>query len=157
PQTGAFVPSSPAHWRNETVQLTGFDNSDVIVKFVVTADYGNNLYIDNINLDQTCTQQTVSVNASAVTACVGEQVQLVASGATTSSWSTSQTGSVISVPTSSAHTTVYKVTSTDADGCGDTASVQISVNTCVGIAESVSADVQLFPNPSNGEFSVRYS
>lgn len=49
-----FVPSNASQWRKEAVTLTGFNSiaSEVIVKFVTTNAFGNNLYLDNINLSQ---------------------------------------------------------------------------------------------------------
>lgn len=50
-QTGAFTPASAADWRNETVSLAAFaGQADVFVKYVGTSNYGNNMYIDNINI-----------------------------------------------------------------------------------------------------------
>ncbi len=50
----AYVPDAndPTHWRNELVTLTGFNTSNVLIKMVTTNGNGNNLYIDNINLEQ---------------------------------------------------------------------------------------------------------
>jgi Secretion system C-terminal sorting domain/Outer membrane protein Omp28 len=51
--TAAFTPTSASQWRAETVSLPAFTNpSNVIVKFVGTSDYGNNTYVDNINLNK---------------------------------------------------------------------------------------------------------
>jgi hypothetical protein len=51
--TAAFTPSVASQWRAETVALPTFANpSNVIVKFVGVSDYGNNLYVDNINLNK---------------------------------------------------------------------------------------------------------
>ncbi len=50
PQTTAFTPTA-AQWRLETVDMTPFLNqTKVMVKFVGTSAYGNNLYVDEINL-----------------------------------------------------------------------------------------------------------
>jgi hypothetical protein len=51
PMITAFVPGA-ADWRTEMFPLNGFNKSNVVVKFVVTNDNGNNLYLDNINLMQ---------------------------------------------------------------------------------------------------------
>jgi hypothetical protein len=52
PITSAFVPGS-TEWRTETVELPGFNTSqNVLVKFTATSDFGNNLYVDNVNLKQ---------------------------------------------------------------------------------------------------------
>jgi len=49
--TANFVPTSN-QWKNKVVALPGSaaNNPSVLVKFVTTNDYGNNLYIDNVNL-----------------------------------------------------------------------------------------------------------
>lgn len=51
-QTSAFTPASNTQWRNELVSLpaAAASNPSVLVKFVATAAYGNNLYIDNVNI-----------------------------------------------------------------------------------------------------------
>jgi hypothetical protein len=50
--TSAFAPSA-TQWRSETVNLPSLANQpSVFVKFVATSYYGNNLYIDNVNLGQ---------------------------------------------------------------------------------------------------------
>jgi len=48
----AFVPSA-AQWRTETVNLPALANQPlVLIKFRATVDYGNNLYVDNVNIGQ---------------------------------------------------------------------------------------------------------
>lgn len=50
-QQAAFTPSVASDWRNETVSLAAFTGqSEVFVKYVGTSNYGNNMYIDNINI-----------------------------------------------------------------------------------------------------------
>lgn len=51
PTTSPFVPSA-AQWRKEDVNLFGYSSSSILIKFVATSAYGNNLYIDNVNLSQ---------------------------------------------------------------------------------------------------------
>ncbi len=49
--TTGFTPTLPSQWRNETVNLSSVASSNkVFVKFVATSAYGNNLYVDNINM-----------------------------------------------------------------------------------------------------------
>jgi Secretion system C-terminal sorting domain len=51
--TSAFTPSTANQWRAETVTLPTFTNpSNVIIKFVGISDYGNNTYVDNIQLNK---------------------------------------------------------------------------------------------------------
>lgn len=48
--TSSFVPTA-TQWRNEYISLTPYiGQSAVLIKFKGTSDYGNNLYIDNINV-----------------------------------------------------------------------------------------------------------
>lgn len=61
----AYVPdvNDPTHWRNELVTLTGFNKSSVLIKFVTTNGNGNNLFIDNINLEQTSPTAVRALNS----------------------------------------------------------------------------------------------
>jgi hypothetical protein len=50
-QTAAFTPAVAGDWRTETVSLASVGGlSEVFVKYVGTSAYGNNMYIDNINI-----------------------------------------------------------------------------------------------------------
>jgi len=49
-QTTAFTPTA-AQWRNETVDLTPYASaSSLFIKYKATSAYGNNFYVDNINI-----------------------------------------------------------------------------------------------------------
>ncbi|CAN5436133.1 hypothetical protein BH11BAC2_BH11BAC2_00370 [soil metagenome] len=50
-QTGSWAPLAASDWRNDTLNLSPYTGSEIIVKFVNVNGYGNNLYIDNINVD----------------------------------------------------------------------------------------------------------
>lgn len=58
-----FVPGA-ADWRAETVDLTSFTGHDVLVKFKATSDFGNDLYIDDINLQYVTGIAQPAVSAS---------------------------------------------------------------------------------------------
>src|SRR3989338_3675053 len=50
-QTAAFTPASSSDWRNETLSLTSYASASKLhIKFTATSAYGNNLYVDNINI-----------------------------------------------------------------------------------------------------------
>ncbi|TAH43234.1 MAG: T9SS type A sorting domain-containing protein [Bacteroidetes bacterium] len=49
--TSDWEPTQATHWRNDTLSLSAFADSLVMIRFVNINDYGNNLYIDNINLE----------------------------------------------------------------------------------------------------------
>ena len=46
-----WEPTQATHWRRDTLSLSAFSDSLVMIRFVNINDYGNNLYIDNINLE----------------------------------------------------------------------------------------------------------
>ncbi|TND03688.1 MAG: hypothetical protein FD123_3900 [Bacteroidetes bacterium] len=59
--TNAFTPSA-SQWRTETVSLnTYIGNNKVFVKFVSTNGYGNNIYLDDINITGTTGINTVTL------------------------------------------------------------------------------------------------
>lgn len=46
-----FIPNSQSQWRTESIDLEDYLNmSSLQIRFVSTSKYGNNLYIDNINI-----------------------------------------------------------------------------------------------------------
>lgn len=61
-----FVPYDASSWTSTVVTLTGYNKPNVLVKFVVTNDNGNNLYLDNINLSQTNPVGIAKVDNSSV-------------------------------------------------------------------------------------------
>lgn len=54
-RTNAYTPAAN-EWVSKNIDLTAYANQpEVLVKFVATNDYGNNLYIDNINISEYAT------------------------------------------------------------------------------------------------------
>ncbi len=49
-QTSSWTPASAADWRTETVDLSSYQSSSTIFKFIQTNGYGNNLFIDNVRI-----------------------------------------------------------------------------------------------------------
>lgn len=49
--TQSWQPTLATDWRNDTVDLTTYLGSNVVLRFVNVCGYGNNLYVDNINVD----------------------------------------------------------------------------------------------------------
>jgi hypothetical protein len=66
---GSYTPDQmdQSQWRTEQIFLTGMNKASVLIKFVVTNDNGNNVYLDNINLHQSLTglkeRSTAAFNA----------------------------------------------------------------------------------------------
>ncbi len=50
--TAYYVPGDAADWKLEQVDLQQFANKKIVVRFVSTNDYGNNIYLDNIGIAQ---------------------------------------------------------------------------------------------------------
>jgi hypothetical protein len=59
--TTSFVPTA-AQWRKEVIDLSGYSSqSEVLIRFKATSGYGNNLYIDDINIsDPTSIEEHIS-------------------------------------------------------------------------------------------------
>ncbi len=81
----AFSPTTAAHWRLETVSLTPYIGNSVVLKFEGTSGYGNNLYLDDINVSEPCVAPTISLQPSNVSSCSGANISIIttATGAAT--------------------------------------------------------------------------
>ncbi|MFN5032115.1 MAG: T9SS type A sorting domain-containing protein [Flavobacteriia bacterium] len=59
--TSVFTPNSASQWRAECVDLSSYaGQSKLFVKFVGTNDYGNNIYVDDINISNVACSLSVS-------------------------------------------------------------------------------------------------
>jgi hypothetical protein len=45
-----FAPATASQWRRDTVSLSAYGGQTAIIRFTDISDYGNNLYVDNINI-----------------------------------------------------------------------------------------------------------
>jgi hypothetical protein len=98
---------------------------------------------------------TVSVSATPSIICKNEASTLTATGASNYTWTSLGNGSsVVVTPTA---TTIYTLVATDANGCSDVEVFQVKVNGCTGLEESSyhQSQLQLFPNPSRGLFTIQ--
>ena len=63
PVMSEFAPTSPYHWRKELVLLHNCaDSANVLVRFKATSGYGNDIFIDNINVTESANVMEVSTN-----------------------------------------------------------------------------------------------
>ncbi len=168
--TASFVPTT-TQWRTETVNLTPYiGNSKVIVSFKNLSGYGNNLYVDNINL--TGVQQSVppvaSFTPSATTICAGQSVTFTntSTGNPTSySWSfpggnpTTSTTTSPTVLFANAGTYTVSLTATNASGSNTaTQTIVVTANPTVTasnqtICSGSSATLQASGTPSGGTYT----
>jgi hypothetical protein len=99
----------------------------------------------------------IMVTSSSSLVCAGEAVALAANGANTYTWSGGGSNAVLLVtPTI---TTTYSVTGASINNCYGTTAFTQSVSACTGIntINETNNSLELFPNPNNGNFSVRTS
>ncbi|KAB2813888.1 VPS10 domain-containing protein [Phaeocystidibacter luteus] len=75
PLTSAFTPSNASDWRNDMLSLSAYDGMDEVrIKFVSVNAYGNNLYLDNININGAAGAAPVADFFANSTACEGSMV-----------------------------------------------------------------------------------
>ena len=90
------------------------------------------------------------------TLCLGHIDTLVATGATTYTWSANAGGLTVgSVTVSPSTNDTYTVTGVDVNGCLNTTTVSVTVSNCgVGVKQYSNHTVNIYPNPSNGNFTI---
>jgi len=61
---GSFTPTSASQWHHKTALLTGaVGNPSVFLHFKATSNYGNNCYVDNINVSTNLTTSVTPINS----------------------------------------------------------------------------------------------
>ena len=125
--TSAFVPTA-AQWRTETIDLTPYiGQANVIIAFKNLSGYGNNLYVDNINVTGVVatTPPTPSFTTASSTVCAGQSIAYTntSTGSPTSySWSfpggTPSTSTAANPTVTYATAGTYNVVLTATNGSG---------------------------------------
>jgi hypothetical protein len=76
--TSPFTPSS-SQWRKDTVSLQAYlGQPNVKVRFENYCGYGNNLYVDNINITSSVPTAAVSISGTPNPSCAGQSVTFTA-------------------------------------------------------------------------------
>ncbi len=94
---------------------------------------------------------TFSVATSNSIICTGETASLTATGATSYTWNTASTSSVIAV--SPTVTTTYTVTGMTGV-CTNSMTITQNVSVCTGINEALANLISVYPNPNNGVLNI---
>jgi len=86
--------------------------------------------------------------------CAGESTTLSVSGANSYTWSPNTTGAFLTI--SPLVSSIYTVTGSDTNGCLTSAFITQNVDACTGLSNQsgVEVNMSVYPNPSNGEFSI---
>ncbi|PBQ30874.1 hypothetical protein CNR22_03480 [Sphingobacteriaceae bacterium] len=97
----------------------------------------------------------ITATAQRTQICAKESVILHGVGGDTYVWNTGFNTPTINVSPSG--TTNYTVTGTDTNGCIGTATIQIKVSSCTGVADLTASNLGLkvYPNPNNGQFTIQ--
>ncbi len=100
----------------------------------------------------------VLASSSTSNICRNEAINLMASGANSYSWSTSETTPTIVISHSNSGTFTYSVTGTSTNNCSNTATISIKVFACVGLQDYAKSDtgVQIYPNPAQHYLIVEF-
>lgn len=144
PQTTNFTPSLASHWRRDSIALpASISGPSVKFRFVGINGYGNNLFLDNIQVyDLGAAAPVASISASAtVDACVLDTVYFSAvnPGNALAQW-TFGPGAVPSVATGPGNHAVYffspgpKTITLQLNGAGGTDRDTISLNAVANLA-----------------------
>jgi hypothetical protein len=131
----AFTPTATA-----TYTVTGTDNNNCTNTATVSVTVYN--------------LPVVTANTTTTTVCLGNQVTLSGGGANTYTWSGGVTDNTAFSPTV---TLTYTVTGADNNNCVNTATVDIAVINCTttGISNVSQNAVNVYPNPTNGNFTIK--
>jgi PKD repeat protein len=76
-----FTPGVTADWDIDTVNLTSYVGQNIYVKFQITNRYGNNLYLDDVNINSTAAavaSVSIASNDADNTICAGASVTFTA-------------------------------------------------------------------------------
>lgn len=122
-----FVPST-TEWVNKTVNLSAFaGQGQVSIAFINKSGWGNNVYVDNINLPSACAV-TTSISSQANVACFGGtgSATIAASGGTAPYTFNRGTGNQSTGTFTGLTAGAYTITVTDNFGCTATRGVTVT-------------------------------
>ncbi len=161
-QSGAFTPSA-SQWVSETIDLSAFDGqSNVIISFVNGSGWGNNTYLDNINIESgsSCafTVATTSNGVSCNAACDGSASATATSANVTYLWDNGATTSTVNNLCAG----TYSVTVSDGL-CDRTSTVTVAEPAAISVTDNITniscfgaCDGSVVANAAGGTFPFSY-
>jgi PKD repeat protein len=160
--TTGFAPASSADWRMETIDLSAYAGQRVRLLFEAINDYGDNLYLDNINISGNYTAPVADFTASKTSGVVSAEVVTFTSSSTGNItsylWNFGADATPATANTAGPHQVTYstvgaKTISLQATGAGgsNTATKTNFINVVTAIISSDALDnagIKVFPNPT---------
>jgi PKD repeat protein len=108
--------TAPTTWRNETIDLTPYvGNNQVKIKFRNTSDWGNFIYLDNVNVTgATGGAANANFTPSATSKCEGQSITFTdaSTGATSWSWNFGAGATPATATGAGPHTVTYSTSGT---------------------------------------------
>ncbi|MFK7772809.1 MAG: S8 family serine peptidase [Saprospiraceae bacterium] len=72
--TSDWQPANATDWKNEIISLANFSDQVITLKFINVNGFGNNLYLDNINIFNSTAPPIVDFNSSVLTVCINDTI-----------------------------------------------------------------------------------
>lgn len=69
--SNSWMPTAVGHWRQEIINLSAYAGEVVKFKFETESNYGNNLFVDKINILDNCAGPVITSHPSNSTNCAG--------------------------------------------------------------------------------------
>jgi PKD repeat protein len=153
--TAAFTPTANGNWRRETVSLSAYAGQPVVyVKFESVSGWGNNLFLDNINISYTPAAAPPVANfTAAATKCAGSAISFTdasTNAPTAWAWTTTPTtGVTITSPNSqnpsitfaTAGTYTVSLAATNGNGTSPSYTQAVVVNAAPTMTSATTANV----------------
>ena len=135
-QTSVWAPTSAGDWRKDSLDLTPYIGSNLVVRFVAINGYGNSLFIDNINFRENCGPINIENSVTEVL-CFGESngsIDITVTGCSpfTFAWSNGDSSEDISNLAAGTYTVVV----TDNEGATQSAAISVDQPSVIGITSS---------------------